>query len=141
MSTRLISSAMIGLVALALPGCEPAAGLGDEALNRASFNRIQATPFMDQVDAKARRASLDQAFGFPRSSLSVESGVQVTQAYSCDGSRVIANVSLKNLTAYPKYCAAFTEIQETGTDVGPHGVTMFEYDFAETRSFSCFDIS
>lgn len=124
---------------LILTGCETAAGMTEDAVRFGSFNRIQATPFTDRFDAKDCNASLDQMFGFPRSSLDVKHGVQVSQAYSCDGSTVIAKVSLKNLNDHAMYCGAITESSEAGTRVGPRGVAFFEYAFSESRNYDCFE--
>ena len=121
-----------------LSGCATAAGLSEDAVRLASFNRIHATPFTDHLNAKGCQAALDQVFGFPRSSLDVKHGVRVAQAYSCDGSTVIAKVRLMNLNDYPMYCGAITESSEAGTWVGPHGVAFFEYAFTENRNYDCF---
>lgn len=121
-----------------LSGCATAAGLSEDVVRIASFNRIQATPFTDRIDAKDCQAALDQVFGFPRTSLDVKRGVRVSQAYSCDGSTVIAKVRLNNLNDYPMYCGAMTESEETGTWVGPQGVAFFEYAFTESRNYDCF---
>ena len=132
---------LTGSLMMGLAGCETTASLGDEALRRASFDRFQGAPLTDQLDAKACRASRDQTFGFPRSSLEVKNGVQVSQAYDCDGKSVIAKVSLKNLNGYPMYCAAFTESAEAGARVGPYGVAVFEYSFLESQNYDCFEVS
>ena len=139
MPTRSLLPLTVSAFGVLLAGCETAAGVSEDALRLASFNRIQATPFTDRLDAKDCRESLDQMFGFPRSSLDVKHGVQISQAYSCDGKTVLAQVTLKNLNDQPMYCAAFTESAETGAWVGPRGVAMFEYAFNETRNYDCFD--
>lgn len=128
-------TAAIGLI---LSGCAAAAGLSEDAVRVASFNRIQATPFTDRMDAKACQAALDEVFGFPRTSLDVKHGVRISQAYACEGSKVTAKVRLKNLNDFPMYCSAMTEASEAGTWVGPHGVAFFEYAFTETRDYDCF---
>lgn len=128
-------------IGMLLSGCAATAGISEDAIRLASLNRIQATPFTDRLDAKNCQAALDQAFGFPRSSLDVKRGVRVSQVYSCEGSNVIAKVSLKNLNDHPMYCGAVTESSEAGTWVGPQGVAFFEYAFAETRNYDCFQDS
>ena len=122
-----------------LSGCTTAADMSENAIRLASFNRIQATPFTDRVEAKDCQASLDEVFGFPRTSLDVKRGVRVSQAYSCEGRNVVSRVSLKNLNDHPMYCGALTESSEAGTWVGPQGVAFFEYAFAETRTYDCFE--
>lgn len=135
------SPAVICILASVLAGCTTAASVSEDALRRATFNRIQATPFTDRIDAKACRQSLDQAYGFPRKSLAIKEGVQVSQAYSCKGQEIIAKVSLKNLNPHPMYCAAFTETDEIGVWVGPSGISVFEYSFADAVSYDCFKVS
>ncbi|MEL6414743.1 MAG: hypothetical protein AAFQ15_07375 [Pseudomonadota bacterium] len=124
-----------------LSGCATAASLSEDAVRRASFNRIQATPFTDRLDTNECQVALDQMFGFPRSSLDVKRGVRVSQAYSCEGSVVISKVSLKNLNDHPMYCGAMTESSQVGTWVGPLGVAFFEYTFTESRNYDCFQDS
>ena len=138
MFARCLPPLVASALGIVLAGCETAAGMSEEAVRLASFNRIQATPFTDRYEAKDCRESLDQMFGFPRTSLDVKHGVQISQAYSCEGESVIAQVTLKNLNDQPMYCAAFTESSETGAWVGPHGVALFEYAFTKTRSYDCF---
>jgi uncharacterized lipoprotein YehR (DUF1307 family) len=130
-----------GSLMVTLAACESTASLSEEAIRRVSFDRIQATPFTDQLDAKKCRASLDQAFGFPRSSLAVKNGVKVSQDYTCKGKTIIAKVSLTNLNDHTMYCAATSEIRETGAMVGPHGVAFLEYAFLDATTYDCFDVS
>lgn len=140
MFSRPLSCLLTGTLAMVVVGCETTASFGDEALNRASFNRIQATPFTNRLDAKDCRASLDQAFGFPRASLDVKNGVKVSQAYTCEGKTIVAKVNLNNLNAHPMYCAAFTDDTETGAWIGPQGVAFFEYKFLDSRTYDCFEV-
>lgn len=135
------SAAIICILGIVLAGCTTAASVSENALRRASFHRIQATPFTDQIDAKACRQSLDQAYGFPRNSLAIKEGVQVSQDYSCKGEVIVAQVTLKNLNPHPMYCAAFTETDEIGAWVGPGGTSFFEYSFVDAASYDCFEAS
>ena len=132
---------LAGSLMIALGACESTASLSEEAIRRVSFDRIQATPFTDQLDAKKCRASLDQAFGFPRSSLAVKNGVKVSQDFSCKGQNVIAKVSLTNLNDHTMYCAAASKTGETGVMVGPNGVAFLEYAFIDASTYDCFDVS
>ncbi|MFN3214074.1 MAG: hypothetical protein ACE37M_13300 [Henriciella sp.] len=141
MSHGPFSALLTGSLMIALAGCETTASLSEAAIRRASFDRVHATPFTDQLDAKKCRASLDQAFGFPRSSLAVRNGVKVTQDYACKGKTIIAKVSLTNLNDHTMYCAATTETGESGAMVGPHGVAFLEYGFLNAVTYDCFDVS
>ncbi|NQY39540.1 MAG: hypothetical protein HRT80_05505 [Henriciella sp.] len=139
MSDRALMPFYAAALGMALSGCSTAADVSENAIRLASFNRIQATPFTDRIDAKDCQASLDEVFGFPRTSLDVKRGVRVSQAYSCDGRNVVSKVRLRNLNNHPMYCGALTESSEAGTWVGPQGVAFFEYAFAESRTYDCFE--
>lgn len=140
----MLKATMNGLIAIALAGamggCATAAKLGDDAIREGSFGRIQATPFMDVVNERSCKTALDHAMGFSKQSLAVVNGVQVKQAYHCEAERVVARVSLKNLTATPMQCVADTDLAQSGVRVGPYGVAQYEYAYVQVASHTCFGL-
>ena len=126
---------LISLVALI--GCESAANLGDEALRRGSFDRITATPFTHFVDTQSCKETLTPTFGIQHRSLEVQNGVQVSQSFACEGSQIVAKVSLKNHNPSPMYCFTVSDNQETGAWVGPNGLAFYEYAFQFDASHFC----
>ena len=117
--------------------CASAAKLSDTALNKVSWNRIQATPFSDMVSEAECRERLPQIFGIHRESLAVQAGVHVSQTYECKGPNIVATVNLKNLNAHPVYCAAIADDIETGAWVGPNGRAAYAYKFQYDVSHQC----
>jgi len=132
-ATTLIALISIGF----LSSCASAAQLGDSAIRASTLGQVQATPFMDLVDTEACRESLTRTIGFTHRTQSVSNGVHVTQAFQCDGDRVLASVSLKNLNPYPVQCVARTEDSEHGSVVEPYGFARFDYAFRDASSYSC----
>lgn len=129
----LIPAALLGLAS-----CTTAATLGDEAIRKATFERVQATPFNDALSVDTCRKSLTASFGFRHESLEVINGVQISQTYKCRGPRILAEVNLKNRNPYPMYCAALSDGTETGAWVGPNGLAFYEYAFVNGVSQDCF---
>jgi hypothetical protein len=131
----------LGLATLSLLcGCTNAAKLGDGTLRKASFGRVQATPFMDFVNTEACRDSLTQAIGFTHKTQTVTRGVQIVQVFECEADRVIAHVTLKNLNAYTMQCIARTEEGEFAAIVEPYGFARFDYAFRQSSSHACAEI-
>ncbi|MEL6859725.1 MAG: hypothetical protein AAFO74_15155 [Pseudomonadota bacterium] len=128
-------------VILILSGCNSAAQLSEHALQRASFGRINATPFTDLLEGEKCRDRLEHAVGFTQQSIAVKNGVQVTQDYHCKAERIVSRVNLKNLNGHAMHCMAQTEDNEVGVTVGPYGMAHFEYSFAERASQMCFETS
>ena len=128
----------LGLAALSvLGGCTNAAKLGDSTLRKASFGRVQATPFMDFVNTETCRDSLTQAIGFTHQTQTVTHGVQIVQAFECEADLVIAHVTLKNLNAYTMQCIARTEEGEFAAVVEPYGFARLDYAFRQSSSHAC----
>ena len=125
------------LIAIALPACETAAGLGDDAIRMATYGRIQATPFTDAQNKKTCQAALVQALGFPKESRAMRNGVMVVQSYDCKAERVVAKVSLTNHTSEPMFCFAETEGEVAGVLVAPRGVSYFEYSYSNSAYQDC----
>lgn len=131
-------SIVTGLAALSLlTGCTNAAQFGDNTLRKASFGRVQATPFMDFVNTEQCRDSLTQAIGFTHQTQTVTDGVQIVQAFECEADQVIAHVTLKNLNAYTMQCIARTEDGEYAAIVEPYGFARFDYVFRHSSSHAC----
>lgn len=118
-------------------GCTNAAQFGDGAIRKASFGRVQATPFMDFVNTEQCRESLTQAVGFTHQTQTVTEGVQIVQSFECDADRMIAHVTLKNLNAYTMQCIARTEEGEFAAVVEPFGFASFDYTFRHSSSHAC----
>lgn len=128
-----ISCVMLGMAM----GCTNAAQFGDGAIRKASFGRVQATPFMDFVNTEQCRESLTQAVGFTHQTQTVTEGVQIVQSFECDADRMIAHVTLKNLNAYTMQCIARTEEGEFAAVVEPFGFARFDYTFRHSSSHAC----
>lgn len=122
---------------MTLSACETAAEFGDDALRVGSRGHIQATPFMDAINAKSCRENLTQSLGFPRESRAMKNGVMVVQNFDCEAERVIAKVSLTNRSNDPMYCFAETETSISGTYLPPMGVGFFEYSFTDSAWQDC----
>ena len=125
------------VAAFALTGCETAAVMGDDALRKVSYGRIQATPFMDARETKECRTALVQALGFPKESRAMKNGVMVVQRFDCKAERIVAKVSLTNHNATPMFCFAETENALEGVRVAPKGVSYFEYSYAQSAYQDC----
>ena len=121
----------------ALLGGESAANLGDEALRRGSFDRITATPFTTFVDTQNCKETLTPTFGIQHGHLEVQNGVQVEQSFTCEGAKIVAKVSLKNLNPDPMYCFTVADNREVGAWVGPGGLAFYEYAFQFDASHFC----
>jgi len=130
-SIAMISSLML------ISACATAAKVSDTAIQKATWNRVKATPFSDMVSEGECREQLPQVFGFRKESLEVQAGVHVTQAYSCKGPNFVATVTLKNLNTHPVYCAAIADDIETGVWVGPQGRAIYSYEFRYDASHQC----
>lgn len=127
-----------GLAGLVLvSACATAAKVSDTALQKASWNRIQATPFSDMVSEAECRERLPQIFGIHTETLEVQAGVQVTQRYECKGPNIVATVNLKNLNTHSVYCAAIADNIETGAWVGPQGRAVYAYKFQFDSNHQC----
>ena len=129
------------LVALCLPACESAAGLGDDAIRFASYGRVQATPFMDAQNKKTCQAALKQALGFPKEARAMKNGVMVVQSFQCEAERIVAKVSLNNHSTKPMYCFAETEDTVEGVRIAPMSMGYFEYSYAESAYQDCQQVS
>ncbi len=125
------------VAAFALVSCETAAVMGDDALRKVSYGRIQATPFMDARETKECRTALVQALGFPKESRGMKNGVMVVQSFDCKAERIVARVSLTNHNATPMFCFAETEEALEGVRVAPNGVSYFEYSYAQSAYQDC----
>ena len=141
MVRRIKASGIAVSMTMALASCSTAAQLTDDAIQRASFGRIDATPFTDIIEVEKCRDRLARAVGFTHQSTAVMNGVHVTQVYHCKAERVVSRVNLKNLNGHPMQCVAQTEDQQVGAQMGPYGVAHFEYSYAEHASQTCFSIS
>ncbi|MEO0606835.1 MAG: hypothetical protein AAFY82_01290 [Pseudomonadota bacterium] len=130
---------MTGLIALT--GCQSAAEFGDDAIRVGSYGHIQATPFMDAVQAKSCRDSLTQTLGFPRESRGMKNGVMVVQNFECKAEQVVAKVSLTNRSETAMYCFAETETDTSGVYLPPLGVGFFEYAFKHSAWQDCQTVS
>jgi hypothetical protein len=129
---------LTGLTGVVLiSACATAAKVSDTAIQKASWNRIQATPFSDMVSESECREQLPQIFGIHRESLEVQAGVRVAQTYECKGPNIVATVNLKNLNAHAVYCATFADNIETGAWVGPQGRAVYTYKYKYDSSLQC----
>jgi len=125
------------VAAFTLASCESVAVMGDDALRKVSYGRIQATPFMDARETKECRTALVQALGFPKESRAMKNGVMVVQSFDCKAERIVAKVSLTNHNATPMFCFAETEDAIEGVRVAPKGVSYFEYSYAQSAYQDC----
>ena len=132
--TRLI---LLALGALSFASCASVADFGDETLQKASFNRIQATPFKTALDTQSCSKALVEMYGFTKRSLEVQHGVQIEQVYRCDGDLIISSVTLKNRTWEAMICAPIGDAIGLETWVAPSGVSFYEYAFQTSTGFRC----
>ena len=125
-----------GAIAL-LGACATAASAGDEAIRKASFGRVQATPFSDTLATKDCREELTSTYGFPRESRSMKNGVFVVQTFDCNANKIIVRVSLNNFTKQAMSCFAETETGRRDTTVAPGAAGSFEYSYADQVYLNC----
>ena len=125
-----------GAIAL-LGACATAASAGDEAIRKASFGRVQATPFSDTLATKDCREALTSTYGFPRESRSMKNGVFVVQTFDCKANTIVARVSLNNYSKQAMACFAQTEGGRRGTIIAAGAAGSFEYSYADQVYLDC----
>ena len=121
----------------AVVACASSASLGDQAINYASFGRIQSTPFTDIIDGRTCRDALKRSLGFTTQTRTMRNGVYFLQDFRCRGDEVHVRASLQNTTADPMLCYAQTESAAQGTWIGPNGMAFFEYAFTSSADYNC----
>ena len=129
--------AMYSLVTLAVCSCATAASTGDDVIRKASFGRIQATPFVDHLQAKDCRSSLESTYGFTRESRAMKNGVFVVETFDCKADLVVVGVSLSNYTTGPMRCYAETDKGTAEVTIAPKGAGFFEYAYSTEAFQTC----
>ena len=134
---RTLSAVSFGGVFLLLSACATAASAGDEAIRKASFGRVQATPFTDTLATRDCREVLTSTYGFPRESRGMKNGVFVVQTFDCEANSIVARVSLNNYTKQAMSCFADTESGRQGTTLAAGAAGAFEYSYANQVYLDC----